>query len=63
MSQQHLSLPWKTLNSCAMVLSGHAVETQFVKGKKGKGFLFSRAKTKICKEKNNNASSKYWHLL
>lgn len=63
MSQQYLSLPWKTLNSCAIVQSGHAVETQFMEGKRGKGFVFSSAKTKMYKEKNNNARSKYWQLL
>lgn len=63
MSQQYLPPPWETLNSYAIVQSGHAVETQFVEGKKGTDFVFSRAKTKICKEKNNNASSNYWQLL
>lgn len=51
MSQQHLPLPWEALNPFTIVQSGQAFETQFMEGKEEKGFLYSWAKTKMCKEK------------
>lgn len=51
MNQQHLPLPCEALNPCKIVQSGHAVETQLLEKKEGESFLYSRAKTKIRKEK------------
>lgn len=51
MSPQHLPLPCEALNQGTIVQSGYMVETQFMEGNEGKGFLYSRAKTKIYKEK------------
>ena len=51
MNQQHLPLPCEALNPYKIVQSGHAVETQLLEKKETESFLYSRAKTKIRKEK------------